>query len=151
MTVTFIYKLYNENTVYFGKYIATVTDDYNVSLDHEIKSLIYPILKIEYKNLEKSDLQVGILFNLRQDYDYYSENEKNVFNLWYYESRKETKIFLDGVQIDQNDIHYEYSDYDDYDTTETEEENENTEEEATEEEQIDDTEEETINKILEVD
>ncbi len=131
MTVTFIYKINNDNTVYFGKYIGYITDDYDNSLDYEIKSMIYPILKTKYNNLQKSDLHTGILFHKKQEFDYYSENEKYAFNLWCCETNyDQKKIFLDNIEIDYNTINFNDSI--------TEEENSITEEEnSTPDEQSD--------------
>jgi len=142
MTVTFIYKINNDNTVYFGKYIGYITDDYDNSLDYEIKSMIYPILKTKYNNLQKSDLHTGILFHKKQEFDYYSENEKYAFNLWCCETNyDQKKIFLDNIEIDYNtinfnDYYYENNELDEYNVTKyndnvtTDEESNITEEES---------------------
>jgi len=173
MTVTFIYKINNDNTVYFGKYIGYITDDYNDSLDYEIKSMIYPILKTKYNNLQISDLHTGILFHKKQDFDYYSENEKYAFNLWCCETiYNQKKIFLDTIEIDYNTIKFndiiteenstpdeqsdtpdEQSDTSEEESNITEEESNITEEESniTEEESNITEEEDPIIQILDVD
>lgn len=97
MIVTFIYKLGQDNTKYYGKYIGYVSSDYEEGLDKEITSILYHIFEKEYgvKNIE--DIVVGVLGFARDTYDYFSENEANIFDLLYCDwSNQEPEIYLNG-------------------------------------------------------
>ena len=95
MIVTFLYRIHE--TVYHGKYIGYISDDYEEGLDIEIRRIFYPIWKHAYSLQSISDVYVGILSYQRKEYEYFSEHEKYVFTSLYCNWDTESEIFIDGV------------------------------------------------------
>ena len=105
MIVSFIYRFKNDSTLYYGKYIGYVSDDYEEGLDQEMVNIIkYPLKKeFESRNIDPEDpssITIGILGADRDIKDYFSENEKNIFNLLYCNwSTQPPEFFLNGNLI----------------------------------------------------
>ena len=100
MIVTFIYKNKNSTTKYYGKYIGYLSNDYNEGLDRELLNYtsIYSILKEPLDLNDQNDLIIGILGFNRDTYDYFSEEEKYIFDLLYcnWTSGQKQEIYLNG-------------------------------------------------------
>ncbi len=91
-SISFIYRIGNNKTTYFGKYIIDYLSDDHECLDKQL----YPILK-QYINLYRSKknqpelkqkIHIGIL-SVSSDYnslDYCSINEKNCFDFYLFEN-----------------------------------------------------------------
>ena len=98
MIVTFLYRIHHQN--YYGKYIGAVSDDYEEGLDIEIQDIIFPIIQPYYSLHDISQVSIGILFADRNVHDYYSEQEKKVFDLLYCKwSNQPVEIFLRGALV----------------------------------------------------
>lgn len=145
MIVTFIYK-FNNNHIYYGKFVGYVSSNYNYGLNNEIKKIIYPIIKSKYR-IYKSDLCVGIL-NTSYDNYYDCVNEKEIFDLLILE---EKNIYLDHDEFtekyDEESTEEELTEEEgeEYEVTEEDEEvTEEEDEEVTEEEEKENTEDEKV-------
>lgn len=96
MIVTFIYKLKGSDTKYYGKYIGYISDDYIEGLDIEIENLIHKVFKLE----TPEDITIGIIDFNRGGYDYFSEKESEIFDLYYCDFddyyNKKPQIYLNG-------------------------------------------------------
>lgn len=88
--ISFIYKIKNESTTYYGKCFMEYISDDHTGLDNEVKKYLCTGLN-NYRTmynlpiLEYSDLSVGVIsysinynFNIRS-----SENEINCFDFYY--------------------------------------------------------------------
>lgn len=98
MIISFIYTIQKCNTVFYGKYVGFVTDNYEEGLDVELLKIIYPILQKYYDLKDESDVTLGILtYNRKDGVDYFSENEKNVFTMLYCKwSGQSPELFMNG-------------------------------------------------------
>jgi len=105
MIVSFIYRFKNDPTMYYGKYIGYVSDNYEDGLDTEIANIIKNPLQneLESRNIDPEDpssITIGILGADRNIKDYFSENEKDIFNLLYCNWSNQTpEFFLNGNLI----------------------------------------------------
>lgn len=105
MIVSFIYRFKNDPTIYYGKYIGYVSNDYEEGLDKEMVNIIkYPLQKeLESRNIDPEDpssITIGILGADRDIKDYFSETEKDIFNLLYCNwSNQPSEFFLNGNLI----------------------------------------------------
>lgn len=101
MIISFFFRIKHGETRYYGKYIGYVSDDYDEGLDIELRHELYPILKTYYGLEEESDLQIGILSHQRDGSDFFSEEEKNVFDLLYCRwSNQPRELFIRGKQVE---------------------------------------------------
>lgn len=95
MLIAFFYKIAGK--IYYGKYIGYMSDDYDDGLDMEIHTLFYPVWKPVYSLERETDVVVGIISYQRDGYDYFSENEKNLFDVllcnW---SNQPRELFVNG-------------------------------------------------------
>ena len=102
MIVSFIYRFKNDQTIHYGKYIGYVSNEYEEGLDREIATLITPLLRkeLESRNIDPEDsssLIIGVLGSNREIADYFSETEKDVFDLLYCNwSNQPPELFLNG-------------------------------------------------------
>jgi len=97
MLIVFFYKI--AGTVYHAKYIGYMPDDYEEGLDIQVRDLFYPILKKAYSLSSENDVCVGITFYNRDGVDYFSENEKNIFDVLYCNwSNQPVEIFVNGIE-----------------------------------------------------
>ena len=105
MIITFIYKiknsnLYDSNHKYYGKYIGYVSDDYEEGLDKELSNTLYTLFENHYSIKSIDDIVIGVLGFNRDTYDYFSENEANIFDLLYCDwSNQEPEIYINGKLI----------------------------------------------------
>ena len=87
--------------MHYGKYIGAVSDDYEEGLDIELRSIVYPLIADHYFLEDPSELRIGILTAQRNGSDYYSEEEKNVFDLLYCKwSNQREELFLHKIRKD---------------------------------------------------
>jgi len=101
MIITFLFRIKYGEMRSHGKYIGYASDDYEEGLDIELRNQLFPVLKKYYGLEEESDLQVGILSHHRNGSDYFSEEEKNVFDLLYCKwSNQPCDLFIGGKQIE---------------------------------------------------
>jgi len=105
MIVSFIYRFKNDPTIHYGKYIGYVSDDYEEGLDREMVHIIKQPLQKEFesRNIDPEDpssIIIGILGSNRDVTDYFSETEKDIFNLLYCNwSNQPPELFLNGNLI----------------------------------------------------
>lgn len=108
MIITFIYKINNSSTFdnskkYYGKYIGYMSDDYEEGLDKELTHKLYDLFKKYYSINNIDDIVIGVIGFNRDTYDYFSENEANIFDILYCDwSNQEPEIYLDGKLIKIN-------------------------------------------------
>jgi hypothetical protein len=99
MIITFLYRILDSTR--YGKYIGAVSDDYEEGLDIELRNILYPLVADHYFLKDPMEFQIGILSAQRNGSDYYSEEEKKVFDILYCKwSNQREEIFLHGIQSD---------------------------------------------------
>lgn len=101
MIVTFLYRIKGISGRCYGKYIGRPLS-YEEGLDRAIAvEVLLPLFQTVYpqKVLEGEDICVGILFVDRVAQDYYSEEEKGVFDLLYCHWPSETEVFVEGCAV----------------------------------------------------
>lgn len=100
MIVTFIFNIKKQKDMMYGKYIGHISNHYEEGLDHQILLIIRPIVEKHF-NLNGSDpITIGIIGYNRDGYDYFSEKEKDIFNLLYCDwSHQQPDIFIHGISI----------------------------------------------------
>jgi len=106
MLVTFIFKLPNDNTKYFGKLIADLSDDYDEGLDQEIKEIVFS----KVPSVNKHKVKIGILSCERRNLEFFSKDERSVFDLLYIEHRDHHEIYINFIN-NENDLYYESNDF----------------------------------------
>jgi hypothetical protein len=98
MIIAFIYRIADK--IYHGKYIGYVSDDYDEGLDIELRKELYPVWKNTYPISKEEDVSIGIISYCRSGYEFFSENEKNVFDTLYCNWTNEPKeLFIHGNRI----------------------------------------------------
>jgi hypothetical protein len=112
MLVTFIFKLPNDNTKYFGKLIADLSDDYDEGLDREIKEIVFS----KVPSVNKNKVKIGILSCERKNWEYFSKDERYVFDLLYIEHRDHHEIYINFIN-NENDFCYESNDTSTYESS----------------------------------
>ena len=96
MIITFLYRI--GETLHHGKYIGYMPNNYEEGLDIEVLNICYPIWKRAYSLQDKSDVCVAILFYQRSGGDYFSENEKHIFDTLYCNwTTQVVEIFINGT------------------------------------------------------
>lgn len=99
MIVTFIYKIKNSEK-YYGKYIGYLSDDYEEGLDIELTQKLYNIFEKYYFANSLDDIVVGVIGFNRDTYDYFSDNESNIFDLLYCNwSNQNPELYINGKLI----------------------------------------------------
>ena len=95
MIITFLY--YVKEVRYYGKYVGYVSDNYEEGLDVEVRNTVFPELAAHYGIKDSSEIPFGILSFLRNGHDYFSEQEKDAFDLLYLNwSNQPKEVFLHG-------------------------------------------------------
>lgn len=95
MIITFFYRIGEK--LYHGKYIGYMPDNYEEGLDIEVLNKFYPIWKQVYSLQDESDVCVAIISYQRNGNDYFSENEKNIFDTLYCNwTTQSVEIFIHG-------------------------------------------------------
>ena len=101
MIISFVFRVKYGETRSYGKYIGYVSDSYEEGLDIELRYHLYPVLKSYYGLEHESDLQIGIISHHRDGFDYFSEEEKNVFDLLYFKwSNQPCDLFISGKRVE---------------------------------------------------
>lgn len=101
MIISFFFRVKYGETRSYGKYIGCVSDDYEEGLDIELRNQLYPVLKEYYGLEQESDLQIGILYHHRNGSDYFSEEEKSVFDVLYCKwSNQPCDLFIRGKRAE---------------------------------------------------
>ena len=94
MIVTFLYRVGNGPRKY-GKYIGYLSDNYEEGMDKELESIIWPLLRAG----NQAAFHIGILYYSREAYEYFSEDERFVFDFLYCNWSNEPKeLFIDGIR-----------------------------------------------------
>jgi len=95
MIISFFYRIGEK--LYHGKYIGYMSNDYDEGLDIEVLNMCYPIWKHAYSLQDESDVCVAIISYQRNGNDYFSENEKHIFDTLYYNwTTQPIEIFIEG-------------------------------------------------------
>lgn len=87
MIVTFLYRIKTGEVVdrYFGKYIGRIVS-YEEGLDRCLVDTLYSLFQHLYPSIQDPmDISIGVLSVDRESKDYYSEEEKDIFDLLYCE------------------------------------------------------------------
>ena len=102
MMISFLYRVKGSADRFYGKYIGKCPL-YEEGLDRALASLLFPFLSSAHPALvDESDLWVGVLSTDREMKDYYSEEEKGVFDLLFCQwSPTQVEVFLQGVPLDK--------------------------------------------------
>ena len=101
MIVAFLYRVRGVTGRCYGKYIGRVPA-YEEGLDRAIAvDILLPFFQTMYapRTIEEGDISVGVLFVDREIQDYYSEEEKDVFDLLYFHWPSGVEVFLEGKEI----------------------------------------------------
>jgi hypothetical protein len=101
MIVTFLYRIRGVTGRSYGKYIGR-PPSYEEGLDRGMASeVLLPLFQAVYpqQGLEEEDISVGILFVSRDTQDYYSEGEKEVFDVLYCHWPSGTEVFIEGKEV----------------------------------------------------
>ena len=99
MITTFLYRIKGDPERYYGKYVGKCALPYEEGLDKSMVEILFPFFHQIYPDrvMELSDLSIGILSVERDGQDYYSEEEKYIFDLLYCNwSNQPTEIYLHG-------------------------------------------------------
>jgi hypothetical protein len=101
MIVTFLYRIKGSSQRGYGKYIGKCPV-YEEGLDRALAELLLPLFRQQYDLIvtDVYDLSIGVLSVDRDAKDYYSEEEKDVFDLLYCQwSTMPTEIFFAGLPV----------------------------------------------------
>ena len=109
MIIVFFYRI--ADRLYHGKYIGYVSYDYEEGLDIELRALCFPIWKHTHGIKDPEEVCVGIISHYRDGHDYFSENEKHIFDLLYCNwSNQPVEVFVNGTLIPKIDLSRAISD-----------------------------------------
>lgn len=100
MIVTFLYRV-GDGPRKYGKYIGYLSDNYEEGMDKELESIIWPLLRDagNAAHAEQASFHIGILYYSREAYEYFSEDERLVFDFLYCNWSNEPKeLFIDGIR-----------------------------------------------------
>jgi hypothetical protein len=104
MIVTFLYRIKGSSQRGYGKYIGKCPA-YEEGLDQALIELFFDVFQKQYPNVtDSSDISLGILSIDRNAKDYFSEEEKDVFDLLYCKwATMPTEVFFFGnpVKLDK--------------------------------------------------
>jgi hypothetical protein len=81
MIATFLYRIRGDSVLHHGKYVGPCPI-YEEGLDRALLEIFAPFFQ-EFYGVETSEVQLGVLSVDREAKDYYSEEEKYVFDLFY--------------------------------------------------------------------
>lgn len=97
MILTFLYRVPGKAERYFGKYIGKCPDRYEEGLDRVLADLLFPLFRVVYGVSDVAEISIGILFAERNAFDYYSEEEKDTFDVLYCNwSNQPAEVFING-------------------------------------------------------
>jgi|LauGreDrversion4_2_1035121.scaffolds.fasta_scaffold05298_11 hypothetical protein len=85
MIVTFLFRIKGDTGRYYGKYIGKCPEEYSEGLDRSLAELLFPFFQaIEPERImDDTNLSVGVLSAERDVKDYFSEYERDIFDLVY--------------------------------------------------------------------
>jgi len=96
MIVTFLYRI-RDDPLRHGKYIGPCPI-YEEGLDRALLDRLAPLFQQFYR-AEKSEVRIGVVSADREAKDYYSEEEKHVFDLLYCKwPAMEDELFVQGIR-----------------------------------------------------
>jgi hypothetical protein len=95
MIVTFLYRVREDPTLHYGKYIGPCPA-YEEGLDRALLEIMTPLFQRFYGEVV---IRFGVLSVDREVKDYYSEEEKHVFDVLYCKWPVEEEIFFQGAKI----------------------------------------------------
>ena len=100
MIVTFLYRIKEVPERFYGKYIGKCPV-YEEGLDRALVEIFLPLFRKEYPSVsDEADVSLGVLSVDRDAKDYYSEEEKAVFDLLYCNwSTLPVEAFLQGRPV----------------------------------------------------
>ncbi len=85
MIVTFLFRIKGDSNRYYGKYIGKCPEEYTEGLDRCLAEQLFPFFQgaEPERIMDHEDLSVGVLSAERDVKDYFSEHEKDIFDLVY--------------------------------------------------------------------
>jgi len=99
MIVTFLYRVKGDATRYYGKYIGKCPSTYEEGMDRALAEIMFPFFQHTYPDsiTDLYDLLIGVISVERDGQDYFSEHEKDIFDLLYCNwSNQPVEIHLNG-------------------------------------------------------
>lgn len=100
MIATFLYRIGADRSLHHGKYVGPCPT-YEEGLDRALLAIFTPLFH-QFYGVEASDVRLGVLSVDRESKDYYSEEEKEVFDLLYCKwPAMEEEIFFHGEAVRQ--------------------------------------------------
>jgi hypothetical protein len=82
MIATFFYRIKGSSQRKYGKYIGKCPV-YEEGLDRALAEILLPVFQPKYGITDSSDILIGVLSVDRNTEDYFSEEEKHVFDMLY--------------------------------------------------------------------
>ena len=100
MIITFLYRIKGIVGRFYGKYIGKCPT-YEEGLDRALLGALLPLFQELYPSVsDEEDISLGVLVADREAKDYYSEEEKSVFDLLYCKgSVLPVEAFFNGVPV----------------------------------------------------
>ena len=101
MIVTFLYQVQGVTGRSYGKYIGKLPS-YEEGLDRAVAEVLFPLFQQVYpsKVPDVETILVGVLFVDRDAKDYYSEGEKDIFDVLFCQwSTQPAEVFLEGKAV----------------------------------------------------
>ena len=99
--ITFFYRLKNDNTKYYGKFVSNYISDDHDGLDREMKSIVvYGINLLNLMTINVDDVSLGILSFSDHSYipTYSSDDEIEMFD-FYYDDCGTMKIYVNQQRV----------------------------------------------------
>jgi len=86
--ITFFYRLKNDNSKYYGKFVSNYISDDHSGLDREMKSIVVYGINLLTMNITMDDVSLGILSFSDHSYipTYSSDDEIEMFDFYYDDS-----------------------------------------------------------------
>ena len=103
--ITFFYRLKNDNSKYYGKFVSNYISDDHGGLDREMKSIVvYGINLLNLSTMKIDDVSLGILSFSDHSYipTYSSDDEIEMFDFYYDDSigySTEKKIYVNQQRV----------------------------------------------------
>ena len=102
--ITFFYRLKNDNTKYYGKFVSNYISDDHDGLDREMKSIVvYGINLLNLMTITVVDVSLGILSFSDHSYipTYSSDDEIEMFDFYYDDcsTMEKIKIYVNKQRV----------------------------------------------------
>ena len=102
--ITFFYRLKNDNTKYYGKFVSNYISDDHDGLDREMKSnVVYGINLLNLMTITVVDVSLGILSFSDHSYipTYSSDDEIEMFDFYYDDcgTMEKIKIYVNQQRV----------------------------------------------------